>query len=127
MKRIACIALAVLLTACATPSPTEGWTTLIDGAKGLDTFDRVGEANWSATDGAVQASAGILYGHWRPWSQLNHVSWQTHMAISSKSSGGQGGQHQAQRDGCGAVKPFFRTCHFSGSDGDRSNGGHDCD
>ena len=47
-----------MLTACASTSPSEGWTTLIDGGKGLANFDRVGEANWSATDGAVQASAG---------------------------------------------------------------------
>ncbi len=58
MKRIASIALTVLLAACASMAPTEGWTTLIDGAKGLDNFDRVGEANWSGSDGAVQASAG---------------------------------------------------------------------
>jgi Domain of Unknown Function (DUF1080) len=58
MKRIAPIALAALLTACASTAPTEGWTTLIDGTKGLENFDVVGQANWSASDGAVQASAG---------------------------------------------------------------------
>ena len=58
MTPIASIAAALLLTACASTAPGDGWTTLIDGTKGLDNFDRVGVANWSATDGAVQASAG---------------------------------------------------------------------
>lgn len=58
MKRIALTALAALITACASTSPSDGWTTLIDGSRGLDNFDRVGQANWSAADGAVQASAG---------------------------------------------------------------------
>jgi hypothetical protein len=59
MKRMALITtLAALLTACAATTPTEGWTTLIDGDKGLANFDVVGVANWSASDGAVQASAG---------------------------------------------------------------------
>jgi hypothetical protein len=58
MKRTALVTLAALLTACAGPMNSDGWTTLIDGAKGLDGFDVVGQANWSASDGAVQASAG---------------------------------------------------------------------
>ncbi|MGH7405742.1 MAG: 3-keto-disaccharide hydrolase [Candidatus Methylomirabilales bacterium] len=32
-----------------------GWTTLIDGATGLDNWNRVGDANWRAVDGAIQA------------------------------------------------------------------------
>lgn len=35
-----------------------GWTTLVDGASGMDNFNRVGEANWAAVDGAIQATAG---------------------------------------------------------------------
>jgi len=35
-----------------------GWTTLIDGDKGLDNFTRLNEANWTATDGAIQATQG---------------------------------------------------------------------
>jgi hypothetical protein len=51
--------LAALLAACAAPGGYgDGWTTLIDGAKGLDNFDVVGQANWSGNDGAVMASAG---------------------------------------------------------------------
>ena len=30
----------------------------IDGTRGLDNFNRVGEANWTAVDGAIQADAG---------------------------------------------------------------------
>ena len=35
--------------------PGSGWTTLIDGEKGLENFDRVGEANWRAEGGAIVA------------------------------------------------------------------------
>jgi hypothetical protein len=50
-------AVAVSLAGCATQSST-GWTTLIDGTRGLDNFNRVGEANWAAKDGAIEATAG---------------------------------------------------------------------
>ena len=50
---------ALLLAGCAgTMTAGDGWTTLIDGDKGLANFDVVGQANWSGSDGAVQASAG---------------------------------------------------------------------
>ena len=35
-----------------------GWVTLIDGAKGLDNWNRVGDANWRAEDGAIVADKG---------------------------------------------------------------------
>jgi hypothetical protein len=35
-----------------------GWTTLIDGQQGLENFNRVGDANWRAQDGAIVADAG---------------------------------------------------------------------
>jgi hypothetical protein len=35
-----------------------GWTTLVDGQKGMENFKRVGDANWSAGDGVIQATAG---------------------------------------------------------------------
>jgi len=54
---VACAALALSLAACATPTRS-GWTTLIDGTRGLDNFTRVAEANWSAKDGAIEVSAG---------------------------------------------------------------------
>ncbi|MET0205386.1 MAG: DUF1080 domain-containing protein [Casimicrobiaceae bacterium] len=50
-------ALAAAVTGCAMQSGS-GWTTLIDGTRGLDNFNRVGEANWTARDGAIEASAG---------------------------------------------------------------------
>jgi len=52
---LACVA---TLGACAMGGSNAGWTTLIDGTTGLDRFNRVGDANWSASDGAIQASAG---------------------------------------------------------------------
>jgi Domain of Unknown Function (DUF1080) len=35
-----------------------GWTTLIDGTKGLENWNRVGDANWRAEDGAIVADKG---------------------------------------------------------------------
>ena len=35
-----------------------GWDTLIDGDKGLDNFNRVGDANWRAEGGAIVADKG---------------------------------------------------------------------
>jgi len=35
-----------------------GWTTLIDGEKGLENFNRVGDANWRAEGGAIVADKG---------------------------------------------------------------------
>ena len=58
LTSLAGVALAAALAACTTTSSSSGWTTLVDGAKGLDNFTRVGEANWSASDGAVQATQG---------------------------------------------------------------------
>jgi Domain of Unknown Function (DUF1080) len=59
MKRLAGLLFAVgtsVLVGCATGGG--GWTTVVDGAKGMDNFNQVGDANWSATDGVIQASAG---------------------------------------------------------------------
>jgi hypothetical protein len=53
---LATLSIAAALTGCATGSG--GWTTLIDGTNGLDNFNRVGDANWNAGDGAIQANAG---------------------------------------------------------------------
>ncbi len=52
------ITLFAALGGCASGGAAGGWTSLIDGARGLDNFNRVGEANWSATEGSVQASQG---------------------------------------------------------------------
>ena len=35
-----------------------GWTTLIDGTKGMDNFNVVGQADWAPVDGAIQATQG---------------------------------------------------------------------
>jgi hypothetical protein len=49
---------AAALAACGALPSNDGWTTLVDGTRGLDNFERVGQAEWSASDGAIQASAG---------------------------------------------------------------------
>jgi Domain of Unknown Function (DUF1080) len=58
MKRLSVLATALLLAACSSmPAwvPGSGWTTLIDGDKGLENFDRLGDANWRAEGGAIVA------------------------------------------------------------------------
>jgi len=57
-KGLGAAALVAALSSCATGGGEAGWTTLVDGAKGLDNFNRVGDANWTATDGAIQATRG---------------------------------------------------------------------
>ncbi len=50
------LAAALALAGCASPSPTRGWTTLIDGAAGLGNFTISGAvANWRGEDGAIVA------------------------------------------------------------------------
>lgn len=64
MKRLTVIATVFLLVCssvagCAQISGRDGgWITLIDGAVGLDNWDRVGDANWRAEGGAIVADAG---------------------------------------------------------------------
>jgi hypothetical protein len=71
MKRISAIAAALLVVAftlfgCASPPSGPGWTTLIDGENGLQNFTQLGQANWTASEGAIWANkktskeAGIL-------------------------------------------------------------------
>ena len=58
MKRLLITAAAFALAACSSmPSwvPGGGWTTLIDGDKGLENFTRIGDANWRAEGGAIVA------------------------------------------------------------------------
>jgi hypothetical protein len=40
-----------------------GWTTLIDGEKGLENFNRVGDANWRAEGGAIVADRAQTTSH----------------------------------------------------------------
>ena len=64
MKRLSAIVAASLvvlasLFGCAQMSGSDaGWTTLVDGTRGLENFDRVGDANWRAEDGAIVADKG---------------------------------------------------------------------
>src|SRR4030095_7894255 len=61
MKRLLVLATALLLAACSSmPAwvPGSGWTTLIDGDKGMDNFSKVGDANWRTEDGAIVADKG---------------------------------------------------------------------
>jgi hypothetical protein len=71
MQRVFTIAAASLvviftLLGCAAYPSGPGWIMLIDGENGLQNFTRLGEANWQARDGAIQADrkstkdAGIL-------------------------------------------------------------------
>ena len=66
MKRLIVVTAAILLSACSSmPSwmPGSGWTTLIDGEKGLENFDKVGDANWRGEGGAIVADKGATGGH----------------------------------------------------------------
>ena len=58
LSYLAIASLAAGLAACASSNSGGDWTKLVDGANGLENFNRVGEANWSASDGAIQASQG---------------------------------------------------------------------
>ncbi|MFN7085867.1 MAG: DUF1080 domain-containing protein [Burkholderiales bacterium] len=63
MKRVPAAILALLVVAftvagCASHSPNEGWVTLIDGDKGLENWNRIGDANWRAEGGAIVADKG---------------------------------------------------------------------
>jgi hypothetical protein len=55
------LALTAALAGCAGPSATPasaGWITLLDGAQGVEQWDRHGDANWRVVDGAMQADTG---------------------------------------------------------------------
>lgn len=61
MKRALMLGAVFMLSACSSmPSwmPGGGWTTLIDGDKGIDNFTLVGDANWHVEDGAIVADKG---------------------------------------------------------------------
>lgn len=58
MKRLLAVAAIAALSACAGMNMGGGWETLIDGEKGLENFDRVGDANWRAEGGAIVADQG---------------------------------------------------------------------
>jgi hypothetical protein len=49
------IVVGAALADCVSVPSSGGWTTLIDGDKGLEKWDRIGEANWRAEGGAIVA------------------------------------------------------------------------
>jgi len=55
MKRLIVAAAAVLAVGCTTMDGMMGWTTLVDGEKGLENFNRLGDANWRGEGGAIVA------------------------------------------------------------------------
>ena len=65
MKRSSAIAAALLVSAFAvlgcsqmSSQSDSGWITLVDGAAGLDNWNRIGDANWRAEGGAIVADKG---------------------------------------------------------------------
>jgi len=63
MKRLSIISTGLLVIAltffgCAGQPMGPDWTTLIDGDKGLENWDRLGDANWRAEGGAIVADKG---------------------------------------------------------------------
>lgn len=64
MKRSSFVAAGLLaaglgLSGCGSmPGMGGGWVSLIDGNAGLENFNRIGEANWRAQDGAIVADKG---------------------------------------------------------------------
>ena len=49
---------AWVLTGCASSPLGAGAVTLIDGDKGLENFNRIGDANWRAEGGLIVADKG---------------------------------------------------------------------
>jgi hypothetical protein len=63
MKRLPAIGLLLSVVAftifgCASQPQGPGWVTLIDGDKGLENWDRIGDANWRAEAGTIVADKG---------------------------------------------------------------------
>jgi hypothetical protein len=54
----ALLLLPLVVTGCAGRTGGEAWVTLIDGDKGLDNWNRTGDANWHPEDGAIVADQG---------------------------------------------------------------------
>ena len=54
-RRAGLLSATLLLAACAGMPGASGWTALIDGSKGLENFERLGDANWRAEGDAIVA------------------------------------------------------------------------
>ena len=53
---VALLAVAFTFAGCASMTPAQGWTALIDGNAGMENWTTSGStANWRAEDGAIQA------------------------------------------------------------------------
>lgn len=53
---VAMLAFVLSVAGCGQMTPAQGWTTLVDGANGMDNFTISGAtANWRGEDGAIQA------------------------------------------------------------------------
>ncbi len=50
--------LTLWVTAALASAAEDGWVTLIDGTEGMENFNIVGDANWSAEHNAIQATQG---------------------------------------------------------------------
>ena len=59
----AAFAMVLGLAGCASMDGAAGWVTLIDGEKGLENFDRIGDANWRGEGGAVVADRAKQTSH----------------------------------------------------------------
>lgn len=60
MKRLIGVLLvaAMMVSGCGLRLPSAGWVTLIDGDRGLENFNGIGDANWRAEGGAIVADKG---------------------------------------------------------------------
>lgn len=63
MKRISVVAAALVaavlaVSGCGTQPTGSRWITLVDGDKGLENWNRIGDANWRAEGGAIVADRG---------------------------------------------------------------------
>jgi hypothetical protein len=63
MKRMSAMTMGLLVLAstllgCSHMQRRAGWITLIDGTSGLDNWNRIGDANWRAENGAIVADKG---------------------------------------------------------------------
>ncbi|MDG1026114.1 MAG: DUF1080 domain-containing protein [Gammaproteobacteria bacterium] len=52
------IALSAMFAASFLQAADNDWVTLIDGIEGMENFNIVGDANWTAKDNAIQATEG---------------------------------------------------------------------
>ncbi len=61
--KIVLLAIFIFIAGCASMQNGGSWTTLIDGEVGLNNFNRNGDANWTAVEGAIQATSGSGSSH----------------------------------------------------------------